>query len=134
MLVTLLTFYKEIHIPQCEFFSIHSFQDIVFPIYSFQYIKQSNLLILFIVGNSNPVLSKKKKKLNSFHVISFSTSTKLGTLTEKYLSFCFLADLGITFYDWLEFLQCKTTSESCCYWTDQQSALPQAIIVILPGF
>ena len=73
-----------------------------------------------------------KKNLNSFHVIRSSTSTNLGTLTDKYLSFCFLADVGITFYDCLELLQCKMTSGSCCDWTDQHSV--QATTLMLSGF
>lgn len=138
MLVTLLRshFIKKFAYPSVRFFSVHSFQYRVFPIYSFHYINQSSLLILFIAGNSNTdiLFLQKKKKLYFFHVISSSTLTKLGTLTDKYLSFCFLADLGVTFYDWLKLLQCEITRESCCDWTEQHSELPQAVTVILSGF
>jgi len=54
---------------QCEFSSIHSYQDTVFPIYNFQYIKKSNLLSLFIDGNSNTdiLFFQKKSKFLSCH-------------------------------------------------------------------
>lgn len=72
MLVTLflLTFCKEICILQCEILSISSFQDIVFPIHSFQHINQQSLLILFIVGNSKVDILFFQKKLPFMSLVS----------------------------------------------------------------
>lgn len=62
MTLFLLTFCKEMCILQCEILSKSSFQDIAFPIHSFQYIILQRLLILLIVGNSKvDILSFKKK-------------------------------------------------------------------------